>query len=65
MTLEIEIFRWKKVTLNNKITVLGLVVLVFWKIEVTFLILIKKFTNGIILKDVQFVMICPGHRERY
>jgi hypothetical protein len=38
----------KKVTLNNKITVLGLVVLVFWKIEVT-LILIKKFTNGIIL----------------
>jgi hypothetical protein len=26
----------KKVTLNNKITVLGLVVLVFWKIEVTF-----------------------------
>jgi hypothetical protein len=23
MTLELEIFRWKKVTLNNKITVLG------------------------------------------
>jgi hypothetical protein len=25
-------FRWKKVTLNNKITVLGLVVPIFWKI---------------------------------
>jgi hypothetical protein len=38
----------KKVTLNNKITVLGFGGSSILKIEVT-LILIKKFTNGIIL----------------
>jgi hypothetical protein len=36
MTLEIEIFRWKKVTLNNKITVLGFGGSSILKIEVTF-----------------------------
>jgi hypothetical protein len=35
------------------------VVLVFWKIEVTFLILIKNYQRYT-FKDVQFVMICPG-----
>jgi hypothetical protein len=54
-----------KVTLNNKITVLGFVVLVFWKTEVTFLILIKNLPTVSYFQDVQFVMICPGGRERY
>jgi hypothetical protein len=42
-------FRWKKVTLNNKITVLGFGGSSYFENRGNLLILIKKFTNGIIL----------------
>jgi hypothetical protein len=45
----LEIFRWKKVTLNNKITVLGFGGSSILENRGNLLILIKKFTNGIIL----------------
>jgi hypothetical protein len=60
---------WKsldgKVTLNNKITVLGFGGSSILKIEVTFN-LKKKFTNGIILsKTFSLDDLSCGHRERY
>jgi hypothetical protein len=60
----LEIFRWKKVTLNNKITVLG-----FGGSSILenqpFNLNQKIYQRYHTFKDVQFVMICPGHRERY
>jgi hypothetical protein len=60
---------WKsldgKVTLNNKITVLGFGGSSILENRGNLLILIKKFTRYHTFKDVQFVMICPVGRERY
>jgi hypothetical protein len=61
MTLE-KSLDGKKVTLNNKITVLGFGGSSILKIEVTFN-LIKKFTNGIILSKTFSLMICPVGTE--
>jgi hypothetical protein len=59
----LEIFRWKKVTLNNKITVLGFGGSSILENRGNLLILIKIYQRYHTFKDVQFVMICPVGTE--
>jgi hypothetical protein len=59
----LEIFRWKKVTLNNKITVLGFGGSSILENQVTFFNQKKIYQRYHTFKDVQFVMICPVGTE--
>jgi hypothetical protein len=59
----LEIFRWKKVTLNNKITVLGFGGSSILENRGNLNLNQKIYQRYHTFKDVQFVMICPVGTE--